>query len=200
MRPVAVEVVHVLAEDAPRMGLAQDQEVVQAFPPDAPEEAFAGGVLPGGAIGRPQLRDAGGGGERAPVDARPYLAIVDGAGRVTEEAYGDPQATPRFTAWAPDGRRLASVYTQNTAGMLASVGLLTPAPLGEAPTAARTLAGGLDGATAEQAGVRWAPDGQALAFLRAGQIVVARGPDLAETRILAGAARGWPAWQPGTAP
>ena len=70
MRPVAVEVVHILAEDAPQMGLAQDQEVVQAFPPDAPEEALAGGVLPGRTIGRAQLLDAGrrgGAGEGGPV-------------------------------------------------------------------------------------------------------------------------------------
>jgi hypothetical protein len=58
MRPVLIEVGHVLPEHAPQMGLAAHHAVVQALPPDAAEEPLAGGVLPGGAIRRPQLRDA----------------------------------------------------------------------------------------------------------------------------------------------
>ncbi len=41
MRPVVVEVAHVLAEDAPQLPFAQDQEMIQALPPHTAEEALA---------------------------------------------------------------------------------------------------------------------------------------------------------------
>ncbi len=59
MRPVVVEVAHVLAEDAPQVGLAQDEDVAQALAPHAAEEALAGGVLARRPVRRPQFRDAG---------------------------------------------------------------------------------------------------------------------------------------------
>ncbi len=58
MRPILVEVGHVLPEHAPQVGLPQHHDVVQALPPDAAEEPLAGGVLPGGAVRGPQRRDA----------------------------------------------------------------------------------------------------------------------------------------------
>ena len=45
MRPVAVDVAHGLAEDAPQMGLAQDQDVVEALAAHTAEEPLAGRVL-----------------------------------------------------------------------------------------------------------------------------------------------------------
>ena len=58
VRSIMVEVLHVVAEDAPQLGLAQDQDVVEALAPDATEEPLAGRVLPGRAIGAGQARQA----------------------------------------------------------------------------------------------------------------------------------------------
>jgi len=58
VRPVVVEVLHVVAEDAPQLGRAQDQEVSQALPPHAAEKARAHRVLSRCPIRRPQDRDA----------------------------------------------------------------------------------------------------------------------------------------------
>jgi hypothetical protein len=58
VRPVTVELALVLPQHAPQMALTQDQDVVEAFPPHAPEEALAEGVLPWRTIGRAQLDDA----------------------------------------------------------------------------------------------------------------------------------------------
>ncbi len=140
------------------------------------------------------------GDDRALVDARPYLAVVDGEGRVTAAGYGDPLAAPRFTVWSPDGRRVIYAYTANTAGSVASLGLVAPTPAGEPPAATVALATALGGFTAEETSPRWSPDGRALAFLREGRVVLATGATLADTRALDGAGRGWPAWQMGTAP
>ena len=74
MRPVLVEIGHVLAEHALQVGLAQQHKVIQALPPHAAEEPLAGGVLPGGAVRGSQIRDAA----RLP-DAgggRPVLAVA----------------------------------------------------------------------------------------------------------------------------
>ena len=60
MRPGMVEVRHVLAQHPPQVPLAQDQQVVKALAAHAPEEALAGRVLPGRAVGRAHLRDARG--------------------------------------------------------------------------------------------------------------------------------------------
>ena len=60
MGPVLIEVAYVRPQHAPQVPFAQNQDVVEALAPDAAEEALAGGVLPGGAIGRPPLRDAAG--------------------------------------------------------------------------------------------------------------------------------------------
>ena len=57
VRPRGVEVRHVLAQHAPQVRLAQDEDVVQALPPHAAEEALAGGVRPRCADGRAQHRD-----------------------------------------------------------------------------------------------------------------------------------------------
>jgi hypothetical protein len=57
MRTVVVEKPHVFAQDAPQVGLAKDQDMVEAFPTNAAQKPLAGGILPGSAVGRPQLRD-----------------------------------------------------------------------------------------------------------------------------------------------
>ena len=56
VRTVAVDVLHVFAEDVSQVPLAEDEDVIEAIPPHAPEEPLAGGVLPGRAVGRAQLR------------------------------------------------------------------------------------------------------------------------------------------------
>ncbi len=92
MRPILVEVGHVLPEHAPQVDLAQHHDVVQALAPDAAEEPRAGGVLPGRAVRRPQYRDAGGGGDAG--EGRPVFAV----------AIADEVARPR-----PEGRGLAQL-------------------------------------------------------------------------------------------
>jgi hypothetical protein len=77
VRPLLVEVVDVLAERMRQMALAQDEHVVQALAPHAPEEPLAGGVLPGRAVGRAQLLDAA---RRRDLGERPAelpVVIVD---------------------------------------------------------------------------------------------------------------------------
>jgi len=59
MRSVVVEVAHVLAEDVPQLGLAQDQEVIETLAPHTAEEALTGGVPARRPVCRPQCRDAG---------------------------------------------------------------------------------------------------------------------------------------------
>ena len=71
MWPLVLEVPDALAEDAPQVPLSQDQDMIHALPPHAAEEALARGGLPGRAVGRPQLRDARGGG-----DAGERLTVV----------------------------------------------------------------------------------------------------------------------------
>ena len=56
------------------MGLAEHQHTVQAFAPYAAEEAFAGGILLGGTIRRPQHRDAAR--LRHPAERPSVLAVV----------------------------------------------------------------------------------------------------------------------------
>ncbi len=72
--PGAVAVPAIRAEDAPQVGLAADEEVVQALPPHAAEEALAGGVRPRGADGRAQHADPARGGEM--VEARSVLGVI----------------------------------------------------------------------------------------------------------------------------
>jgi len=55
VRPGRVAGGDVLAERPPRVRLAEQQQAVEALAPDTPEEALAGGVLPGRAVGRAQL-------------------------------------------------------------------------------------------------------------------------------------------------
>lgn len=74
VRPITVEVDRVLAQDAAQVRLAEDQEMVQALAPHAPEEAFANGVLSGRPIGRAQDGDAGGPGDAG--ECRALLAVV----------------------------------------------------------------------------------------------------------------------------
>ncbi len=57
VRPRAVAVRRVLAEDTPEGRLAADEDVVQARAAHAAAEALAGGVLPGRAVGGPQHGD-----------------------------------------------------------------------------------------------------------------------------------------------
>lgn len=138
--------------------------------------------------------------ERAQVDYRPYLAVLDGAGQLLAQGYGDPQATPRFTAWIPGSDRLAYAYTQNTAGSIASVGIIAPARNGNTAATIQTGATALIGTSGEETSLRWSPDGQRFAVLRGGQILIASGTDLADVRTLTGAATGWPSWQPASTP
>lgn len=63
MGPGPIEEVRILPQHASQMPLTEDRHMVEAFPPHAPEEPLAGGVLPRRAIGRPQLRDAHGRGD-----------------------------------------------------------------------------------------------------------------------------------------
>jgi hypothetical protein len=92
MGPCRVEVRGVLPQDAAQMGFAQDQQVVQALAPHAPQEALARGVLPGRAIRRAQLLNAGG--CRDPGKRGAVLAVI-----VMEEV-------PRPL---PEGRRFAEL-------------------------------------------------------------------------------------------
>ena len=72
--PGVVEVPDIRAEDAPQVRLAQDEDMVQALAPHAAEEALAGRVLPGRAIGRAHLRDARCRGHKR--EGRPVLAVA----------------------------------------------------------------------------------------------------------------------------
>jgi hypothetical protein len=45
MRSVMLEVVRIVAEDAPQVGLAEDEDMVETLAPDAAEEPLAGRVL-----------------------------------------------------------------------------------------------------------------------------------------------------------
>ena len=74
MGPVTVVIGHVFPQRPPQVRLPEDEEMVQALPPCTAAEPLAGGVLPGRTVGRPQLRDAGGGGDAG--EGRPVLAIV----------------------------------------------------------------------------------------------------------------------------
>lgn len=53
--PRRIEVGHVFLQHAPQVGLAEYQHMVQALPPDAPEEPLAQRVLLGGAEGGAQF-------------------------------------------------------------------------------------------------------------------------------------------------
>jgi|tagenome__1003787_1003787.scaffolds.fasta_scaffold19747854_2 hypothetical protein len=81
-----------LAQDVPQVGLAEDQDVIQALAPDAAAEPLADGVLPGRAVGRAQFHDAGPRSESG--EGRPKLAIV-----VADEVFG----------MLPEGRGLAQL-------------------------------------------------------------------------------------------
>ena len=85
MGPGVVEVPDVLAQDAAQVPLAEDQDVVEAFPPDAPEEALADGVGPRRAR-RAQGPDAADRGD--PSDVGPELPVVVG----DQEAVSTPPA------------------------------------------------------------------------------------------------------------
>jgi len=87
-----VEVGHIRAEHASQLRLAEDEDVVQALPPHAPQEALAGRVGPQGAHGRAQDADPARGGEA--VEARPVLGVV----------VADQESRGR-----PEGRRLAQL-------------------------------------------------------------------------------------------
>ncbi len=92
MRPILVEVGHILPEHASQVGLAQHHDVIRAFAPDAAEEPLARGVLARCAVGRPPLRDAAR--RRDARERRPILAVA-----ITDEI-----ARP-----LAEGRRLAQL-------------------------------------------------------------------------------------------
>jgi hypothetical protein len=71
VRTIVVEVLDVLAQDAPQVRLVQDQEVIEALAPGAAREALADGVLPGGAVAVRSSVDTGRAATRA--NAGPYL-------------------------------------------------------------------------------------------------------------------------------
>src|SRR6266849_3461510 len=52
-----VVVVDVVTQDAPQVPFAEDDQVVQAFPPDRPDDSFGVGVLPGRLWGGEDLTD-----------------------------------------------------------------------------------------------------------------------------------------------
>ena len=85
MRPIVVEVPRVFPEDAPQVPLVQDEDVVEALPPHAAEEALAGRVLSRCPLGRPQHRDAAR--RRDAGECRHVLAVVV----ADEEARGRPE-------------------------------------------------------------------------------------------------------------
>src|SRR4051812_1649972 len=72
--PRGVEVRGVLPQHASQLPLAQDQDMIEALAPDAPEEALAGGICPRGPDGRAQDGDPAA--RRHAGEPRPVLAIV----------------------------------------------------------------------------------------------------------------------------
>ncbi len=74
MGPGVVEVPHVLSQDATEVALAQEQDVIQALPPDAPEEPLADRVRPRRAGRRAQDPDAADRGD--PSEVGPELPVV----------------------------------------------------------------------------------------------------------------------------
>lgn len=110
----------------------------------------------------------------------------------------DAGTTPRFTAWAPDGARLAYSYTEPGGASLGGVRLVV---VGDADRPATPpIFTGVDSARAEGTSPRWSPDGRRLAVLRAGRVAVSTGPDPGDVRVLPGASAGWPGWQPRSTP
>jgi hypothetical protein len=81
VRPRGVEAGDVLAQDAAQVRLAQDQDMVEALAPDTPREALAGGVLPGGAVGRARPLDAGRRGDAREGQAILAVAVADEVAR-----------------------------------------------------------------------------------------------------------------------
>ncbi len=74
VRPSTIEVVDILVEHAPQVAFSEDQEMIEALPPDAPEEALADGVGPRRARRRAQDPDAADRGY--PSKIGPELAVV----------------------------------------------------------------------------------------------------------------------------
>src|SRR5438105_13106282 len=73
----AVEVGHVLRQEAPEVPLAEDQRVVHALPADASEETLADGVGPRRPDRRPDHLDAAGRGEAVELGAVLGVVVVD---------------------------------------------------------------------------------------------------------------------------
>ncbi len=86
--PGGVAVGHVLAQHTAQVGLAQDQEVIEARAPDTAQEPLAGSVLPGRAVGRAQLRAADRGGDACEGRTILAVAVADGVAGALAEGRG----------------------------------------------------------------------------------------------------------------
>lgn len=96
VRPRPVEVGGALAERAPQVALAEDQQVVQALAAHAAKEALAHGVRPRGAIGPAQDRDPARDVEARERRPEPAVVVADEIPRALverrcfTELLGDP--------------------------------------------------------------------------------------------------------------
>lgn len=129
-------------------------------------------------------------GEGTAVTA-PYLAIVGEDGRVVGQERAAVGTLPRFTAWAPDGTRLAYSYTTATGS---PGGIRAVAIGGDGLLTTLATFPGIDATQPDGTSLRWSPDGRQLAFLHAGQVLVAAGATLNDARPLPGTGSGWPHW------
>src|SRR5690606_25400182 len=77
MRPGPVEVRNVLGQDGAEVALAEDDDVIQAFPSDAPEKALAGRVHQWRPDGRLQDADPCSLGHPIELSAELVVAIAD---------------------------------------------------------------------------------------------------------------------------
>lgn len=128
----------------------------------------------------------------------PYLAVLDERGKVVGQHRAATGTTPTFTAWAPDGKRLAYSHTEAGNGSMGGVRVVTVN--GAASAALPPVFTGVDRMRAATSSLRWSPDGRHLAVLRAGRIEVWSGPAPGDKRVLPGSSNGWPSWQPPAAP
>jgi hypothetical protein len=92
MRPGLVVVADVFAEDLSEMMRAEDDQVVQAFPPDRSDDSLRVWILPGGLRGRNELLDAQPChpvAEPIAVDGVPITEQIAGLGSFCREGFDD---------------------------------------------------------------------------------------------------------------
>src|SRR5688572_22649055 len=74
MRARTIEIPYVLLEDMSEMRFAHEQDMIEAFPPHAPQQALTDRVRTWCPDRRPQHRDAAASRQR--LEARPVLRVV----------------------------------------------------------------------------------------------------------------------------